>query len=561
MLLVCLAAGGAVAAVGPRSSEIDGAASPPESCGQAKYDQVCQPNSDCVKTPGCAVLSSFYTTNLSACCAACGSNPRCSVFTLNKDTSTCWLRTGSSTPKGGHCITGKLRPPTPPVPPSPAPPPPVPPPGITFATKVVQFEGSDWGDAFYSLPCAVSPTSHRTPLRGVDSGTAGATGLWTSFAGPRCMFGTVNRMLYTSGAEGEGWTQRGIGPGFTEPSLDPTAVRTIGNLSQTTSPGASRFVADQTPQVLRFSPNGSLESHQATPAGVPPMSYVGLPCKAYKFRIGSGGAVNSEDGGLLQTVNYKCVNDSLLASRGGVAHPLSAGHSTLGLFHSRNGIQWSFTATVATWHATIGPDGKPDDEGPNENDIARLPSGKLLVVVRGDAGDGVPRKLLRPYFAVVSDDDGTTWSTPTPMVDTGGLPMGSARPRLLLLGPRGPLVLSGGRPGLYLWFNEAADGVSWVRVNLAAAHNAAAPTEQYCPEYVASNLNTTNVREGVCTLSTSYTSMVLAKPCSGMVFYDMVGGSHSSGCASSKSRVFGLGFQLSIGGCANNSQQHLSSAP
>lgn len=105
-----------------------------------------------------------------------------------------------------------------------------------------------------------------------------------------------------------------------------------------------------------------------------------------------------------------------------------------------------------------------EDEGPNENDMVVLPSGSLLVVARADSGDGVPRRLLRAYFAVASSDRGKTWTTPKPMTATDGSQMGSARPRLLLLGRlkngvrQGPLMLTGGRPGLYLWLNTAADG-------------------------------------------------------------------------------------------------------
>ena len=38
--------------------------------------------------------------------------------------------------------------------------------------------------------------------------------------------------------------------------------------------------------------------------------------------------------------------------------------------------------------------------------------------------------------------------------------MGSARPKLMLF-PGGPLLLSGGRPGLSLWVNPDADGELW----------------------------------------------------------------------------------------------------
>jgi hypothetical protein len=88
------------------------------------------------------------------------------------------------------------------------------------------------------------------------------------------------------------------------------------------------------------------------------------------------------------------------------------------------------------------------------------------------------------------------------------VPAGSARPKLLLVEGNGkdkggPLILSGGRPGLYLWINVLADGVKWEAVNIAAAHNAAVEdvSLRFCDAFVADDLTKQDTRTGVCTLS------------------------------------------------------------
>jgi len=41
----------------------------------------------------------------------------------------------------------------------------------------------------------------------------------------------------------------------------------------------------------------------------------------------------------------------------------------------------------------------------------------------------------------------------------------------------GMVVLSGGRPGLYAWFNLDGTGKDWQRIDMKAHHNAAVPKE------------------------------------------------------------------------------------
>ena len=73
--------------------------------------------------------------------------------------------------------------------------------------------------------------------------------------------------------------------------------------------------------------------------------------------------------------------------------------------------------------------------------VPQTADGNLLVVFRTDGGDGYPDHTHKPFMKVRSTDQGLTWSKPV------SLPPGvlSARPQLLLLAPKGPLLLTGGQ--------------------------------------------------------------------------------------------------------------------
>ena len=118
----------------------------------------------------------------------------------------------------------------------------------------------------------------------------------------------------------------------------------------------------------------------------------------------------------------------------------------------------------------------PDShEGPNEHDIAVLPDGTLMAVVRFDGGDGCSAsgpdetQHYSNYHSSISTDMGQTWSAPTP------LPAGCARPRLLTFGSS--LVLTGGRhrnantSDVLLWYNADGRGTAWQAYSLSYHHN------------------------------------------------------------------------------------------
>jgi hypothetical protein len=112
--------------------------------------------------------------------------------------------------------------------------------------------------------------------------------------------------------------------------------------------------------------------------------------------------------------------------------------------------------------------------GANENDMVVDARGRLLVIFRVDGGDGFPHHSHKPYMQVRSTDGGFTWSKPVSLPPT----MLSARPQMLMVGPDGPLIMTGGRPRLMLWVAWDGTGDSgWAEYNIASQHNKGLPPQ------------------------------------------------------------------------------------
>jgi hypothetical protein len=123
---------------------------------------------------------------------------------------------------------------------------------------------------------------------------------------------------------------------------------------------------------------------------------------------------------------------------------------------SSDGINWQVRSIIA------GPECALEGaEGPCEVAICRLKDGRLMCVFR--LASNVP------FGQTYSEDEGRTWSPPVAMANAF-----SVQPSLAVM-DNGMVVLSGGRPGLYLWFNADGTGKDWERVDFQPNHN------QYCP--------------------------------------------------------------------------------
>jgi hypothetical protein len=153
---------------------------------------------------------------------------------------------------------------------------------------------------------------------------------------------------------------------------------------------------------------------------------------------------------------------------------------------SKDGKSWKVRSLVA------GPDCKlKGAEGPCESAACRLKDQQLMCVFRMNGGE--------KYGQCFSRDEGKTWTEPAAMDAF------SVQPSLVVL-KDGTVILSGGRPGLYLWINRDGDGKSWQRVNLQTHHNTCKPMEQI----IKSNH------------TSSYTEVVAVDDAELLVIYDRI---------------------------------------
>lgn len=167
---------------------------------------------------------------------------------------------------------------------------------------------------------------------------------------------------------------------------------------------------------------------------------------------------------------------------------------------SKDGLNWSVRSILAGQECVL-----PGGEGPCEAALAYLKDGRVICVFRTDGSitnvyDTASETSATPYGVVYSADDGLTWTVPEPLnrpvrYDTtepaSRLP-GSVQPSLAML-PGGTLILSGGRPGLFLWFSRDGSGQKWIEVDLLAHHN------KHCGpgETIDSLINTSSYTEVV----------------------------------------------------------------
>eukprot|EP00040_Diaphanoeca_grandis_P002453 m.21716 g.21716 ORF g.21716 m.21716 type:complete len:356 (-) comp13512_c0_seq1:401-1468(-) len=128
------------------------------------------------------------------------------------------------------------------------------------------------------------------------------------------------------------------------------------------------------------------------------------------------------------------------------------------------GVNWRLISTIP-WRPAYGN----QSDGPGEPTTARLNDGRLMVVFRSDSTEY--------YYNAFSNDEGQSWSTPQVM------PLAwSVKPRLRLLS-NGIVILTGGRPGIFLWVSNDV-GATWQRFSITEKHNAlvADPSLKYDDE-------------------------------------------------------------------------------
>ena len=160
------------------------------------------------------------------------------------------------------------------------------------------------------------------------------------------------------------------------------------------------------------------------------------------------------------------------------------------------GRAWHWLATVS--HGAPSPCGMP-----SEHDCARLDSGAIYCVWRSE-GTG------KPLCSSTSTDEGVTWTAAEPLRGRTAVPRSrgslsppeptvpyGVEPKLVKLS-NGKLVLSTGRPGVFVWAAEDPPTNGWTPFNVAVHHNAAYPNASF---HYASPVPTTQE-------TTSYTGLV-----------------------------------------------------
>ena len=189
------------------------------------------------------------------------------------------------------------------------------------------------------------------------------------------------------------------------------------------------------------------------------------------------------------------------------------------------GFTWHYHSTVANCD-----DAPEAEEGPNESAVQLLDNGDLLCVLRVSSNSD--------FYKSYSRDGGVTWSKPTHMEG-----MWSVQPRLARLG-NGALVLTCGRPGLFLWLCTDGKGEKWEALNLGTHHNE-------CTEHEPHRFSEAFCRgesDGDPAISTTYTGIMPWKSDGLIVTYDRLanGWSGASGPNGDFDRVFSVALKVSV---------------
>ncbi|MCY4079928.1 MAG: sialidase family protein [Caldilineaceae bacterium] len=184
-------------------------------------------------------------------------------------------------------------------------------------------------------------------------------------------------------------------------------------------------------------------------------------------------------------------------------------YSTVVMTSEDGGRTWHYLSTVAT-----AEDGADSWEGFCESSLVRLEDGDLMCV--GRMGGGRDQLLARSY----SSDEGKSWSP----IDR--LPAWGVLPQVNRLS-NGALVISCGRPGLFIWFSTDPRGEHWEPFDLMAHHNEEmgeahqiSPGKYGLEPVTREQYYTVHHNFDLPDQTTSYTSMLEVEPGRLLIVYD-----------------------------------------
>ena len=167
---------------------------------------------------------------------------------------------------------------------------------------------------------------------------------------------------------------------------------------------------------------------------------------------------------------------------------------------------WQYLSTIAV------PDDAPTGlEGFGEPCLVRLADGDVMCIMRVGQHHKRPDQWLRRAY---SGDGGRSWSA----IDI--LSAYSVAPQICRL-DNDVLVLSTGRPGIFLWLSGDNRGAQWSSVDLVEWHNKALdrPSHIEIPAPASSGLDPLSALKGQ---TTSYTALVEISPNRIFAVYDRV---------------------------------------
>jgi len=246
---------------------------------------------------------------------------------------------------------------------------------------------------------------------------------------------------------------------------------------------AHRWTYDQGGRRYSVEPWGAIV--EGLPRDVEPFSE---PSRTWWSRINwFSDIIPTANGGMLSTISLRFAGDDL--------------ESTVAVACDDECRHWRYLSTIAR------PEDVPDArEGFDEPCLLRLADGDIMCISR--VGSLEDQKLARSY----SSDEGQTW---TPI---DRLPAYSVAPQLLRLN-NGVIVLSTGRPGLFLWFATDGRGGEWQSLDIVDYHNSVMDE----PSQIMAAHDASGPGSQVTgAQTTSYTAMVELSPNRVLLIYDRV---------------------------------------
>lgn len=219
------------------------------------------------------------------------------------------------------------------------------------------------------------------------------------------------------------------------------------------------------------------------------VTFLGFPRDLAEYHEGevclltNGNVLRLHDGRLFMTVYGKFAGDKT--------------YTNFAVTSDDGGFTWRFRSIVAS-----GKDAPEAREGPDESATIQLADGRLLCVFRVESG--------KDYWKSYSADAGATWTKAERMAGVW-----SVEPALVRLA-NGLILLSGGRPGLFLWVCADGQGERWERLNLAEHHNACVtdPALRFSDAFCEAKERVNPAQ------STSYTDLIAVGPDEALVCYD-----------------------------------------